>query len=301
MITNLLEPLLETVDFTPALRAVASRSAAEAAAGSAAEACLETPFRPALEEQVSFLVNGFWLIGRHRIREFEPRDGAVAEALRALGHEVVASEVGSDATGAIAGGAVAGGPGAGGAVAAGAAPSGGGFDRAMLISRALGYAGDGDPVARLKAMQRALRPGGLALFHVLDRDRAWGLVRDFTACERAAGIAFDPRRGEVTVRVRPVEVTGGEILPGGREAIRAFNLGEVEALLASAGLKLERAYGGWSGGSVEEEGEWTGRILVVASKPRRPARRKTAGNKTFRAAPRRGKAGEGRNKGGGGT
>jgi hypothetical protein len=248
-------------DFSPALRSLAARAAAEA--------CLEEPFKGALEDRLSFLVNGFWLIGRHRIREYEAADPALADGLRALGHEVETRGGGADSGEAA------------------------GHDRAMLISRALGYAGDGDPVARLKAMQRALRPGGLILFHVLDRDRAWSLVRDFTSREGAAGIAFDPRSGEVTVRIRPME--GTEAAPGGRQAVRTFNLGEVGALLGAAGLKLERAYGGWSGGSVEEEGELTGRILVVASKPRKARkapRRPAAGRAPVGAEGR--KAGRGR-------
>lgn len=217
------KPMTARADFTP-VRAVPDGEGA-------AVACLEAPFRPSLESQLSFLVNGFWLIGRHRILEWDGRDGRVAEGLRARGHAVTDTSV----------------------------PAAGAFDRAMFLSRALGHGSDGDPSAWLKAMHRALRPGGLLLFHVLDRDRVRDLVRDFTSREGAAGIAFDPRTGEVTVRRT-------------RQAVRAFNLGEVQALLAGAGFVLERAYGGWEGGSVEEEGEATGRILVVASKPRRRAR-----------------------------
>lgn len=254
-------------DFTP----VAAK------AMSPAEAALESPFQPPLGDLVSFLVNGLYLIGSHRILEWDSADAGIAAALEDLGHRVTR--------------------GPGPDVAAGS------FERAMLVSRAFGYGGDEADRLWLKAMHRALQPGGLLLFHVLDRDRAWSLVRDFLTqagpgAVRTAGavgvtgaaaggakadIAFDPGSGKVTARIRPAGIHGSWQGRAGRAAsVRAFNLGEIRSLLAETGFTLERAYGDWHGGALEDAGERTGRILVAASKNRRPGRgsRSGAGNRT---------------------
>lgn len=254
-----------------------------------AEARLERSFRPPLGELVSFLVNGLCLIGRHRILEWDARDARVAAALEALGHDVTALEPGPVRIGS----------------ALADAPPAGGYDRAMLVSRAFGYLGDEGDRSWLQAARRALRPGGLLLFHVLDRDRAWSLVRDFLAGAReipggpeggaGAEISFDPRSGRVTARIRSGDPSrtgsrppgsypaGSRPLAGGRASVRAFHLGEIGGLLEEAGFRLERACGDWQGGALEEAGERTGRILVVASKTRRsggPARRPGKGGVT---------------------
>lgn len=216
-----------------------------------ARECLEEPFRPDPETLLSFVVNGLCLVGTHRILEWEPRGSALAEALEARGHAVAS----------------------GGPFAAGA------FDRALMVSRAFGYGGEEADGLWLRAMRRALIPGGLLLFHAVDRDRAWALAGSLAAAAGpGADVAFDPRGGRVTARVRTRNVTL-EPGPGPRDSgrpcaasVRAFHLGEIGSLLARAGFDLEGAWGDWDGGSVEEAGRRTGRILVAASK-RRKARK----------------------------
>lgn len=244
---------------------------ADVPAPTRAEDWLEAPFRPGQEELLSFLVNGMCLIGSHRLLAWEGVEEAVARELEAQGHRVDAAGPGSPP----------------------AAPAGA-YDRAFRVARALGHGGDEADRNWLASMHKALRPGGLLLFHVLDRDRAWSLVDGFGEAE-GTGAAFDPRGGWVTVRIRP-----GEDTPRGgasRASVKAYNLGDVSRLLEEAGFALERAYGGWQGGSPEEAGAGTGRILVVASKPRRRA---AGGMKRKRpGSVRRGAAGQGLKRKGG--
>jgi len=228
-----------------------------------ARECLEEPFRPDPGTLASFVVNALSLVGTHRILEWEPRDRALAEALEAQGHAVAAGGV------------------FGSAAAAGA------FDRALMASRAFGYGGEEADGLWLRSMRRALIPGGLLLFHAVDRDRAWALAERLAA---SAGpgteVAFDPRGGRVTARVRNREVSP-DAGPGPRDregtweaslrrpcaaSVRAFHLGEIGDLLGRAGFELEGAWGDWDGGSVEAAGGRTGRILVAASKRRRGRR-----------------------------
>lgn len=168
-------------------------------APSPAEALLEAPFRPSPEELLSFLVNGLCLIGGQRVLEWDAGPGSPAAALEALGHAVTAA-----------------GPGL-------PPPRAGGFDRAFRARRAFGYGGDESDRLWLKTMFRALQPGGLLLFHVFDRDRAFGHAERLAADQRpaagpgpgaaeglaAAGFDFDPRTGRLTARIRSWDVTGG--------------------------------------------------------------------------------------------
>lgn len=228
-----------------------------------AEDCLERTFSAPAEEKVSFLVNGMYLIDRHRILEWEPADGRVAEGLEALGHRVEAAGAGTGR----------------GTRPGGGLPSGA-FDRAMRLSRALGHGGEEEDRGWLKAMRRALRPGGLLVFHVLDRDRAWSLVEASGRPDsqgRDARFGFDPVAGKVTLKIRHAGATEEGPCRRSEASVTAYNLGGVRAMLAEAGLELERAYGDWSAGGLEEAGARTGRILVVASKPRVGAGRKGRG------------------------
>lgn len=228
-----------------------------------ARECLEEPFRPDPGTLVSFVVNALSLVGAHRILEWEPGDPALAGALEAQGHAVAA----------------------GGPFAAGA------FDRALMVSRAFGYGGEEADGLWLRTMRRALIPGGLLLFHAVDRDRAWSLAgRLAEIADPGTDVAFEPREGRVTARVRTRDVSPDAGLgpgdsgrtwtarPGEASAsprrpcaasVRAFHLGEIRNLLARAGFDLEGAWGDWDGGSVETAGGRTGRILVAAAKRRR--------------------------------
>ena len=99
---------------------------------------------------------------------------------------------------------------------------------------------------------------------------------------------FEPGTGRITARLAEAtlkesavpdapESFGQDGLAstcGGRLAVKAWNRPEIEALLRLAGLKLERLYGDWDGRAPETSG--TGRLIVVASKPRRALKR-TAG------------------------
>ena len=152
-------------------------------------------------------------------------------------------------------------------------------DRAMILARAFGCTEDGgddaDFTERLRAVRRDLRPGGLVCFYIFDRDRAWNLAGDRTV-ERDGGkarmrLGFDPRTGLLSTRNSDEPQLGVPALPaGGRSAaVKAWNLAEIRALLRAAGLELERAYGDWDGRSPEAAGAETGRLIIVAAKPRR--------------------------------
>jgi hypothetical protein len=189
------------------------------------------------ETLVSFLINAMYLVGNHRILVSESLGEAVSDALIQIGHRIDTDKNESPR-----------------------AYQGVRYDRAVFTARALGYGTEMENRAWLQTMRKRLQPGGLLCFHVFDRDRIWNLIQDPRLVEKTLDsktkISFDPASGRLATLSRE------------NISIRAYNLLEITALLASNGFALERVYGDWTGDSHEEGGARTGRLIVVASKLR---------------------------------
>jgi hypothetical protein len=247
-----------------------------------AEQCLEGSFLPDRETLVSFLVNALYLFGDQGIAAYGGLPEGVEAELARLGHKVAHGRylrAGRETRDA------------GMPHRAGTLPQGlreGARDRALFLAQTFGRGGDAEIMETLRAMRRTVRPGGLVCFHIFDRDRAWSLVGKKSV--RMGGenggekadvrLGFEPETGRITARVsrpndpvpeRP-DATPGKLgfAPGnlGFAALKTWNLGEIRSLLRTAGLQLERAYGDWDGGSPESSGAATGRLIVVAARPR---------------------------------
>jgi hypothetical protein len=229
------------------------------------ESRLEGGFLPDRDTLVSFLVNALYLFGDQDLAVYGGAPDGVAAELGRLGHRVT--------TGRFIGTGHA----ADAANASGSRPPGtgipypvreGGRDRALFLARAFGRGEDADILAALRAMRKTVRPGGLLCFHVFDRDRAFSLAEARTRKGSGVRAAFEPGTGRLTARAE-----GGP----GAFTIKAWNVGEMRALLRSAGLELERAYGDWEGrspASAEHAGE--GRLIIVAARPRIARKAKAA-------------------------
>jgi hypothetical protein len=237
---------------------VAGKSADGAWRRRIVESCLENGFLPGKSALASFLVNALYLFGDNAIVAFGGAPDGVTAELTRMGHKVDAD------------------PSPRGARTGGAGFSRrreGRFDRAVLLAQAFGRGSDGDILDQLRALRRAVRPGGLVCFHVFDRDWALSLAgrRILSAEGRTARveIGFDPADGRISARLAESAGPGC----GGSAAVKAWNRHELEALLRGAGLRLERVYGDWEGRGPEAAatapGAVTGRLIVVAAKPRR--------------------------------
>ncbi|GEM_PF-3204239 len=242
-------------------------AAAPAAAKSAAllESCLEDSFLPARDTLISFLVNALYLFGDQGIADHGGTPEGVTAELTRLGHRVEGRRV--PMIGRLAG------------------KGEGGSDRALYLAKTFGRGSDDGILADLKAMRKTVRPGGLICFHVFDRDRAWSLAGDRTyengGIRARIHVGFDPETGRLTARFAQtahasergaaVKADAASAAGEGRSgplSLKAWNLCEIRALLREAGLELERAYGDWDGGSPAIAGAETGRLIVVAARPR---------------------------------
>ncbi|MEO7424282.1 MAG: hypothetical protein ABI036_03785 [Fibrobacteria bacterium] len=232
----------------------------ECAAAAHASPWPENGFLPDAAVLASFLVNALYLFGDNTLIAHGGVPVGVADELTRLGHSLSISapeapgrQRGSrtNATGRNRG-------------QEGRRGREGRHDRALLLSQALGVGSDGDILERLRALGRAIRPGGLVCFHIFDRDLAWIL----------AGARFNPATG----RVAPPFIPIGRSVPFPGRSVpvdeKTWNRSEIEALLRGVGLRLERVYGGWEGAG--SEAAVTGRLIVVAAKPRRAARKVSA-------------------------
>lgn len=269
-------------------------------------AMLDQAFIADAGEVASFLVNAMYLFGDQRVQALGGFPAKVTAELLRMGHAVEPSRgapVAKMAGGGLSAGRVPAGrvPGdwpsrrnSSGGYARGCRARGG-ETRMVQLERAIGFADQETDLDWLRSMRRDLAPGGLLCFHAWDRDRAWGRSGSDTARlgerEYAIERRFDPRDGRVRVSLRGSdgdrpfgagsakgwsdrvgEAGLSPAMPGekplGTASVRAYNLAEIEAMLQTSGLRLERAYGDWTGGNPEESGARTGRLIIVASKPR---------------------------------
>lgn len=253
-------------DFVP----VMVPSAPERPGKAWAMACLEEGARPEDDVLASFLINALYLIGDQRILAWGGLPPGVEKTLVRLGHRV---ESGFRPTNTASK-----------------------ADRVVAMARTFGQGGESEILEDLRAMGRALRPGGLLAFHLIDRDRAWNLAGErkmsSEGSEARLRMEFDPATGRVSARTLELKALASGKGPatsiGGQSAsLQAFNLSEIVRLLRSAGLALERAYGDWNGGSPETAGAATGRLVIVAAKPRRQRTGRGAGPRKGAALERR--------------
>jgi hypothetical protein len=208
---------------------------------------LDAAFVPEAAVLASFLINALYLFGGDSLIALGGVPAGVTDELTRLGHRVDATAPGRELRQRIREGR---------------------HDRALLLTQALGSGTDAEILALLRGLKRAVRPGGLVCFHIFDRDQAWSLARKGAGGQE--GIRFDPVSGRLSSRVGTGRDGGQANTPCARIAVKTWNRSEIQALLQSVGLRLERVYGDWTGAGADA-GDG-GRLIVVAAKPRRARR-----------------------------
>ncbi len=213
---------------------------------------LAQAFLPEDATMASFLVNALYLFGDNTLIAYGGAPPGVTAELTRLGHKV-----------------------AGAGLARERSPvREGRYDRALLLTQALGRGSDAEILRRLRALRSAVRPGGLVCFHIFDRDRAWFLDGERSISARGRNVVFrlrfDPASGRISAQPshngREADNPGAGSCVA-KMTVKTWNRSELEALLRPVGLRLERVYADWSGAG-PDAGE-SGRLIVVAAKPRR--------------------------------
>jgi len=142
------------------------------------------------------------------------------------------------------------------------------FDAAICMFTSFGYfRRERDNLRVLRAVARALKPGGLFLLDVIDR--AW-LARNATPKDwhflDDGGFLLEERR--LTDDCRRARVRWVRVFPDGKSmersfALRHYDRSELSALLEKAGLRPLKAWGDFDG---SRPGAATRRILALSKK-----------------------------------
>lgn len=139
------------------------------------------------------------------------------------------------------------------------------FDRVLLLFTAFGYFSDEDNQKVLENVARALKPGGLLLFDIPNRDLTLKTLLPAVVVEKGADLminrnSFDMLTGRW--HNRRIVIRDGQR----RDkpfSIRLYNPTEITALLRESGLEPERLLSDWDGAPLTAE---SGRMVVVARK-----------------------------------
>jgi SAM-dependent methyltransferase len=140
------------------------------------------------------------------------------------------------------------------------------FDAVINMFAAFGYFSDDENAAVLRKVAAALRPGGLFLIDLLNRD--W-MVRNslnrywrHPSGEYVLSYKIELRAGVAMMkRVLLNQVTGAKTQYD--FVLRAYSLSELTTLLANCGLTVKAAYGGFDG---RPFGDDTPRMIILAAK-----------------------------------
>lgn len=140
------------------------------------------------------------------------------------------------------------------------------FDAVINMFAAFGYFSDDENAAVLQRVSKALRPGGLFLIDLLNRE--WMVRNNLNRYwrhpngEYVLSYKVELQQGVVMMkRVLLNQVTGAKTKY--EFVLRAYSLPEMELLLDRSGLKVKATYGGFDGRAYGADAP---RMIVMAAK-----------------------------------
>ena len=145
------------------------------------------------------------------------------------------------------------------------------FDGIYMFFTTFGYFSDRDNARVLEGVARALKPNGVLLIDLLNPARimhhayiyggvrrTWYKAGDYVVLEESN---YDIRGGRIDTR--RIFYKGGSVAAERRFTIRFYMYWEIEKMLESVGMVIERAYGSYSGDGYSVASP---RMIVVARK-----------------------------------
>jgi len=146
----------------------------------------------------------------------------------------------------------------------------GAFDGVVSLFSSFGYLeSDGQDLRVLREAARVLGPGGALLLDLLNRENALaGFAPSVQRVDGDGTLVVEQRRFDaLSSRLSTSFVVvppSGERSESAGHTLRLYTLTELSRMLAAAGLRLERVYGGFGG---EEYALESVRMIALARKP----------------------------------
>jgi SAM-dependent methyltransferase len=140
------------------------------------------------------------------------------------------------------------------------------FDCVLLLFTAFGYFDDAGNLQVLENVARALRPGGVFVFDVPNRDMTAHVLRPYMVIEKDGNLMIDRSSFDMLAGLwsnQRIVIRDG-VRKDKPFSIRVYNATELRERLARAGLVVDGIYGGWDGQLPSTK---SGRLVVVARKP----------------------------------
>lgn len=139
------------------------------------------------------------------------------------------------------------------------------FDCILILFTSFGYYDDEDNLRVLHNVARALKPGGVLLMDIPNRDAYFKHMLPYHVTERDENLmidrmSFDSLSGRWYNR--RVVIRDG-VRKDKPFSIRLYNIHEIQALLQQAGLHLHKLYGGWNEQPISEDSR---QLVIIARK-----------------------------------
>ncbi|MEW5868736.1 MAG: class I SAM-dependent methyltransferase [Chloroflexota bacterium] len=139
------------------------------------------------------------------------------------------------------------------------------FDRVLLMFTAFGYFSDEENALVLSKVARALKPGGLFVMDIHNRDM---FLKDFLpehVTEKEGNlmidrITFDSLTGRL--HNRRIVIRNG-VRKDKPYSVRMYNPSEIKALLETSGLQIQQFCSDWEGNPISTESR---RMIIIARK-----------------------------------
>jgi SAM-dependent methyltransferase len=139
------------------------------------------------------------------------------------------------------------------------------FDRILLLFTAFGYFEDHENFLVLQNMACALKPGGLLVFDIHNRDTFLKGFSPYNVTEKEGNLmidrhTFDSLTGRLTNR--RIVIRNG-VRRDKPYSVRMYNPSEIKLLLAQAGLVIIKLFGDWDSTPISSDSR---RMIIIAKK-----------------------------------
>ncbi len=139
------------------------------------------------------------------------------------------------------------------------------FDRVLLLFTSFGYFEDDENFLVLQNIAKALKPGGLFCFDILNKEKLLRDLLPYFVTERGADLMIDRQTfDDTTKRFYNKRI----IIRNGKRKdkpyfTRVYELAEIRELLTKAGLEICKTYGNWKSEPLTNDST---HIIIIAQK-----------------------------------